>query len=75
LLAGRSRQVPARLEELHEENDRILIRRITLAPFDQDETSVYLKAVAQLEGRRGDGDAAARLWTWAEERSELAHYL
>ena len=75
LLAGRSRQVPAKLDLLHEENDRILIRRVELAPFDQEETAAYLKAVAQVEGRRGDGDAAARLWTWAEERGELVHYL
>jgi len=75
LLAGRSREVPRKLELLHEENDRILIRRIELAPFDQDETSEYLKGIAQVEGRHGDGDAAARLWTWAEERGELVHYL
>ena len=75
LLAGRSRQAPAKLNLLHEENDRILIRRIALAPFDQDETAAYLKAVAQVEGRSGDGDAAARLWTWAEERGELVHHL
>ena len=75
LLAGRSRQAPARLEKLHEENDRILIRRVVLAPFSQEETCAYLKAVAQVEGRRGDGDAAARLWAWAEERAELVHHL
>ena len=75
LLAGRSREVPPKLELLHKENDRILVRRIELAPFDQDETRQYLKAVAQVEGRRGDGDAAARLWSWAEERGELVHYL
>jgi tetratricopeptide (TPR) repeat protein len=75
LLAGRSREVPPKLELIHKENDRILVRRIELAPFDQDETRQYLKAVAQVEGRRGDGDAAARLWTWAEERGELVHYL
>jgi tetratricopeptide (TPR) repeat protein len=75
LLAGRSREVLPKLELLHEENDRILIRHIELAPFDQGETREYLKAVAQAEGRRGDGEAAARLWTWAEERGELVQYL
>ena len=75
LLAGRSRQAPPKLDLLHEENDRILVRRVELAPFNQEETTAYLKAVAQVEGRSGDADAAARLWTWAEERGELVHYL
>ena len=51
LLAGRSREVPRKLELLHEENDRILIRRIELAPFTQDETSEYLKGIAQVFSR------------------------
>ena len=75
LLAGRSRQAPAKLEQLHRGNDRILIRRVELMPFDQEETSAYLKGVAQAEGRRGNGDSAARLWTWAEERGGVVHHL
>ncbi len=75
LLAGRSHQVVPKLEKLRDENDRILIRQIELQPFDVDETSEYLKAVARAEGGRGDGDAAAKLWTWAEERGDLVQYL
>jgi len=75
LLAGRSRGVPPRLERLHEKYERILVRQIEVHPFDLDETREYLKAVAQAEGRRGDGDAAARLWTWAEERGDVVQTL
>lgn len=75
LLAGRSRGVPPRLERLHEKYERILVRQIEVQPFDLDETREYLKAVAQAEGRRGDGDAAARLWTWAEERGDVVQTL
>jgi len=75
LLAGRSREVLSRLESLREENERILTRHVALEPFDPDETREYLKAVAQAEGRLGNGDAAARLWNWAEERGDLLHYL
>jgi hypothetical protein len=75
VLAGRSRAVVPKLELLRERNDRILTRHVELEPFDLDETREYLKAVAQAEGRRGDGDAAERLWSWAEERGDLLHYL
>lgn len=74
-MAGRSRAVLSQLDLLRDGNERILTRHIELEPFDLDETREYLKAVAQAEGRRGDGEAAARLWSWAEERGELLQYL
>ncbi len=32
-------------------------------------------AIAQVEGKQGDGDAAARLWSYNEKHSEIIHYL
>jgi tetratricopeptide (TPR) repeat protein len=75
LLAGRPGGVLPKLELLQKENDRILLRHVELEPFDQDETREYLKAIAQAEGRGGDGEAAARLWNWAEERGDIVHHL
>jgi tetratricopeptide (TPR) repeat protein len=75
LLAGRSADLVPRLEALHEQQEHLLIRHIDLQPLDAEETREYLKAVAQAEGLRGDGDAAARLWTFAEERGDVAHFL
>jgi tetratricopeptide (TPR) repeat protein len=75
LLAGRSNdQLPA-LQLLHQEDPRILVKHVELDPLDQEGTREYLRAVAQAEGRRGDGDAAARLWTFSQERGEIAHLL
>jgi len=75
LLAGRSNDQVPELERLHQEDERILVQHVELDPLDQEESLEYLRAVAQAEGRRGDGDAAARLWMFSEERGELAHLL
>jgi tetratricopeptide (TPR) repeat protein len=75
LLAGRSAELVPRLEALHDQKEHLLVRHIELQPLDAEETKEYLKAVAQAEGLRGDGDAAARLWTFAEERGDTTHFL
>jgi tetratricopeptide (TPR) repeat protein len=75
LLAGRSADLVPRLEALHEQQEHLLVRHIELQPLDAQETKEYLKAVAQAEGLRGDGDAASRLWTFSEERADIAHFL
>jgi tetratricopeptide (TPR) repeat protein len=75
LLAGRSADLLPRLHAIQQENGRVMIRHIQLEALNQEETREYLKAVAQAEGRRGDGDAAARLWTYSDERGDVIHFL
>lgn len=75
LLAGRPGNLLPRLEALHEQNERIMVRHVQLEALSEEETREYIKAVAQAEGRRGNGDAAARLWTYSEERGGVIHFL
>ena len=75
LLAGRPDDMSAKLDNLREKNLHLLIRHIQLQALDEAETREYLRAVAQAEGRHGDGDAATRLWTWAEQRGDVVHLL
>jgi tetratricopeptide (TPR) repeat protein len=75
LLAGRPTGLLPRLEALREHNPRLLIHHAPLEALLPEETEEYLMAVAQAEARRGDGDAAARLWTTCEEHSEIVHTL
>jgi tetratricopeptide (TPR) repeat protein len=75
LLAGRPGGLRERLEALHEQHPRILVPHIPLASLNQEETKAYLKAIAQAEGKRGEGDAAARLWAYCEERGDAVHAL
>jgi tetratricopeptide (TPR) repeat protein len=75
LLAGRPGNLQERLEALREQNPRIIFRHILLEALSEEETREYLKAVAQAEGKRGDADAAARLWAFCEERGDVVHFL
>ncbi len=75
LLAGRPGDLPERLEAVCNRNPYLLIRHVQLEALDAEETREYLRAVAQAEGRRGDGDAATRLWSFSEQHGDLAHLL
>ncbi len=75
LLAGRPGDLSERLETLRENNSRILVRHVVLEALEEEETREYLKVVAQAEGKQGDGDAAARLWAFCEERGDVVHFL
>jgi hypothetical protein len=75
LLAGRPGDLTERLETLRDQNSRILVKHTLLEALEEDETREYLKVVAQAEGKRGDGDAAARLWAFCEERGGIVHFL
>lgn len=75
LLAGRSAELLPRLESVQQQNERVIVRHRQLEALDEEETHEYLRAVAQAEGRRGDGDAAARLWTFCDERGDVIHFL
>ncbi len=75
LLAGRPSDLLGRLETLKDVNAQLLLRQIHLEGLDEEECRQYLKAVAQVEGRRADGDAATRIWILAEERGAVIHFL
>jgi tetratricopeptide (TPR) repeat protein len=75
LLAGRPGGLRERLEALHEQHPRILVPHVALGSLSKEETKAYLKAIAQAEGKRGEGDAAARLWAYCEERADAVHFL
>ena len=75
LLAGRPGQLKQRLEALREQNPYLLLQHTQLGALSEEETRDYLRTIAQAEGNRGDGDAAARLWAFGEERSGVAHFL
>lgn len=75
LLAGRPSRLKGRLKALHKENPRLLLQTTVLGALTPEETSEYLKAIARLEAKRGDGDAAARLWAFCEERGDVVHLL
>jgi hypothetical protein len=75
LLAGRPGDLTERLETLRDQNSRILVKHTLLEALEEEETREYLKVVAQAEGKRGDGDAAARLWAFCEERGGVVHFL
>jgi tetratricopeptide (TPR) repeat protein len=75
LLAGRPTSVNERLSGLHEQHPRLMVQHIPLEALNREETGEYLKAIAQAEAKRGEGDAAARLWSLCEERGDVIHYL
>jgi tetratricopeptide (TPR) repeat protein len=75
LLAGRPGGLKQRLEALLEQNPYLLLQYTLLAALTEEETKDYMKMIAQAEGSRGDGDAAARLWAFSEERNGSIHYL
>ena len=75
LLAGRPDGIKGRLRALRQRNPRIQFRAVNVEALQEDETVEYLKAVAHLEGQRGDFDAATRLWDFAEERGDVIHTL
>ena len=75
LLAGRPGDLAGRLEAACSANPYLLFRDVQLEALDAEETREYLKAAAQTEGRRGDGDAATRLWTFSEQHGDLVHLL
>lgn len=75
LLAGRPSGLVDRFEALQERNPHLILRLFAVPAFTVEETTEYLKAVAQAEARRGDTDAATRLWTFATGRSEAIHLL
>ena len=60
LLAGRPDGIKGRLRALRQRNPRIQFRAVNVEALQEDETVEYLKAVAHLEGQRGDFDAATR---------------
>jgi tetratricopeptide (TPR) repeat protein len=75
LLAGRPNGVRERLDALRRRSPHLQLRHVHLEALSEDETQEYLKAVAQVEGKWGDGDAAARLWQFSEERGDVVHLL
>jgi tetratricopeptide (TPR) repeat protein len=75
LLAGRPASLAGRLEALHEQHPRLLVEHVHLESLCEDETREYLRAIARAEGKRGDADAAARLWAYGEERGDVVHFL
>lgn len=75
LLAGRPSGLVERLEALQERNPHLILRVIGVPAFSLEETTEYLKAVAQTEARRGNAEAATQLWTFATERREAIHLL
>lgn len=75
LLAGRPGDLLERLDAVRSINPYVLIRHVQLEALDEEETREYLRAVAQIEGRRGDGDAATRLWTFSEQVGDIVHFL
>ena len=75
LLAGRPANLAERLEAVREANPQLMLHHTVLEALGPEETEEYLLTVAQAEGKRGDGDAAARLWAYGEERSDVVHYL
>lgn len=75
LLAGRPDGVQERLRALLQRNPLIQFRSANVKALQEEETVEYLKAVAHLEGQRGDFDAATRLWDFAEERGDAIHIL
>ena len=75
LLAGRPGGLKQRLEALREQNPYLLLQHTQLAALTEQETKDYVRAIAQAEGTRGDGDAAARLWSFCEERNGVVHQL
>jgi tetratricopeptide (TPR) repeat protein len=75
LLAGRPTGLRARLEEVRAQNPYLQLCYQTLQALGEAETREYLKAVSAAESQMGDEDAAARLWHFGEERSDLVHCL
>jgi len=75
LLAGRPTALLDRLEALREDSSNLLVHHVPLEALSEEETREYLRAIAQNEGKRGDGDAAARLWSFGEERGDVVHAL
>lgn len=75
LLAGRPGDLLERLEAVCSVHSHLLVRHVQLEALNAEETREYLRAVAQAEGRRGDGDAATRLWSFSEQRGALVHLL
>ena len=75
LLAGRPDGARTRLRALRQRNPRIQLRLAQVEALQETETVEYLKTVAGAEGERGDFDAAARLWDFAEERGDVIHLL
>jgi tetratricopeptide (TPR) repeat protein len=75
LLAGRPDGTEQRLNALRQHNPRLMVRHTRLEPLSSQETAEYLRAIAQAEAKRGDGDAATRLWSFCEERRDLIHAL
>jgi tetratricopeptide (TPR) repeat protein len=75
LLAGRPDALWERLEAVREENPYVVLQHTRLEALSAAETKDYIKAIAQAEGKRGDGDAATRLWAFGEERGEVVHHL
>jgi tetratricopeptide (TPR) repeat protein len=75
LLAGRPSGLKERLEAFRAHHPRLMFRPISLEPLSKEETKEYLAAVAQAEGKQGNGDAATRLWSFSEEKDEVIHLL
>jgi tetratricopeptide (TPR) repeat protein len=75
LLAGRSTGLSERLAALHESHPRLMVQPFHLDALQADETEEYLRAIAQAEEKRGDGDAAARLQAYCEDRGDALHFL
>jgi len=75
LLAGRPGGLAERLDALRERNPRLLVHHTEVEALSVEETEEYLMAIAQVEGKQGDGDSAARLWSYNEKYSEVIHYL
>lgn len=75
LLAGRSSGLKEALDGLGQRDPHLLIRPTLMEALGVEETIEYLKVIAQAEGKRGDGDAAARLWAFFGERGPVVHRL
>jgi len=75
LLAGRPNGIARRLDAVRKRNPSLQLRYTHLEALSQDETQEYLKTIARVEGERGNEDAAARLWSFSEQRSDIVHFL
>ena len=75
LLAGRPGRLKERLETIREQNPYVLVQHTVLGALSEEETKDYIQTIAKAEGNGGDGDAAARLWAFSEERSGAVHLL
>ena len=75
LLAGRPTVLRSRLDRFRGRKPPVRVHYARVEAFEENEVIQYMQMVAQAEGERGDFDAAARLWDFADERGPVVHLL